>query len=174
MRRTRCSDRLRFGLQIVQAKQGDPVSTNPFQSPASEPIAPRQGRPIRTSIIRSVCSVILGGGVVDFLGSSVAFFVIFLVVIFSFGDSRDDADWIQSSSFRYGLKAIGISFSLVGGRIAAFFAGHGEKSHALAATCIALVASFVFQGIDRTSSGVLTVTACFGASALAGQVVGGR
>ena len=147
------------------------MSTNPFQSPAAEPIAPSEKRPVRTSIIRSVGSVILGGGVVDYIGSSVTGLVIFLVVLFSFGDSRDASDWMQSSSFSYALDAIGISFSFVGGGIAAFFAGHREKSHAFAATCVAFFASLLIQGIDRTPSGVLTMAACFGASVLAGQVV---
>ena len=147
------------------------MSNNPYQSPDSDTIPPPSHRSVRPSFARSLASILLGGVIVDFIGTYVAFFVTVVIVLLAFGDSVDPVDWLREPPGRYVMKAMGISFSFAGGAIAAFFAGCYEKLHALASTGVALGSSFLIQGMDRTPSGLLTIGACVASAALAGKTV---
>ena len=146
-------------------------NNNPYRSPATETNHASNERPTRPSVLRSIFSILLGGAIVDFIGSYVGFFSVYTTLVFVFDNPIDAFDWIQSPSGTYLLKAIGISFSFAGGGTAAFVAGHYEKRHAIASACVALACSVLIQGVDWSAIGMMTMLACILAAAIAGKMV---
>ena len=146
---------------------------NPFESPAYEADA-YSANQSGGSLIRSVFAVLLGGIVIDFLGTELVNRAIAFALGFNSLDSSSVSMAYQSGPIRILFLVCGVLCSFFGGMTAAWIARRRHILHALLSVLVAhafVLPQFVGGTILEPFVTIFVTGLCFVAAAYAGKMV---
>ena len=145
---------------------------NPFQSPSLEASEYTPQQP-EGSALRSVLAVLMGGVVVDYVGTRAIGYAISFGVLAN-SDPYTYAAALQSTPIRILTMAAGIACSFFGGMMAAWIARRRQVLHAVLS--VTLAHTLVFPQIlfanrmAQITHTLLIMIICFCAAAFAGRM----